>query len=147
MRRSGFTLVETLLVVVVAGVILSIGFPRMRDAKIKSDLRSARTTVASMYARTRAAAVQMNRFGTMTINGNMVVVTVPRVPVVGANTIDTVGAVQNLQTSYGATIAATSSTLLVDPRGLGANGSDVVIRVSRGGYTDSVRVSRFGRIR
>ena len=146
MRRSGFTLVETLLVVVVAGVILAIGFPRMRDAKIRSDLRSARTTMASMYARARAAAVQTNRVSTMTINGNTVVVTVPRVPVAGANTIDTVGAVQNLLTSYGATIAATNNALVVDTRGIGVNGDQVTIRLSRDGYTDSVVVSRFGRI-
>lgn len=143
MRRSGFTLVETLLVVVVAGIILAIGFPRMRDAKTRSDLRSARTTVASMYARARSAAVEANRTSSLRFNGNNAVVV--RAQATGT-VLDTVGPVQNLMSSYGVTIASTSNQLDVDPRGLGANTGQVVIRLSRGGYTDSVVVSGFGRI-
>ena len=143
MRRSGFTLVETLLVVVVAGVILSIGFPRMRDAKTKSDLRSARTTVASMYARARAAALESNRTTKLAFTANRAVVVRAKA---SGTAVDTVGPVQNLMTTYGVTAAPTSDTLRIDARGLGLNGGQVVIRLSRGGYTDSLVVSSFGRI-
>jgi prepilin-type N-terminal cleavage/methylation domain-containing protein len=143
MRRSGFTLVETLLVVVVAGIILAIGFPRMRDAKTKSDLRSARTTVASMYGRARNAAIETNRTSSLVFNGNDAVVV--RAQAVGA-ALDTVGPVQNLMAAYGVTVTPTATTLQIDPRGIGLDAGQVVIRLTRGGYTDSLVISGFGRI-
>ena len=144
MRRSGFTLVETLIVVVVAGIILSMGFPRMRDAKTKSDLRSARTQVASMYARARNAALETGRTSSLAFNGNNAVVV--RVQSTNSAVLDTLGAVQNLMSAYTVTVAPTVSTLSIDPRGIGTNTAQAVIRLSRGGFTDSVVVSPFGRL-
>ena len=47
-RRDGFTLIEMLTVVVVISAVSLISFPRIRAAKYKSELRSARTAVANV---------------------------------------------------------------------------------------------------
>ena len=59
--RNGFTLVETLIVVVLLGLMTLIAFPKMSSAMVRNDLRGARTTMVNMIAKARAAAVQSNR--------------------------------------------------------------------------------------
>ena len=50
-RKNGFTLVEMLIVVVLIGAILMIGWPQVAAGLAKANLRSSRTTVANMFAR------------------------------------------------------------------------------------------------
>src|SRR5919106_5353892 len=92
--RDGFTLVETLIVVVILGLIVLIGFPKMSSALVQNDLRGARTTMVNLLATARAASVQSNRLTWIKFEGSTAhVLARPRIDGIGgALGADTVGA-------------------------------------------------------
>lgn len=146
-RRDGFTLIEMLTVVVVISAVSLISFPRVRTAKYKSELRSARTSVASMYAKARSAAIQYNRATILAFNGpSAVVLATPRLVAAAGSTVDTVGRVNNLYAAHGVTVATTDDSLRVDPRGFGSNASSVTVRLTKSEFTDSVVIGGYGRL-
>ena len=59
--RAGFSLIEVLMVVILIGIMAGIGFPMMRDALIKSDVKSARAQAMLLYAQGRASAQESGR--------------------------------------------------------------------------------------
>jgi prepilin-type N-terminal cleavage/methylation domain-containing protein len=147
--RSGFTLVEALVVVVLLGLMAIIGFPRMSAAMVKSDLRGARTTMINLVATARAASVQSNRVTWIKREGNSAyVAATPRwgVPV-GVSTADTIGVVRNLGATYSVTMSGADS-IQFDPRGFGswAGGGGTSITVTRGGYSEAINIDGLGRV-
>lgn len=145
-RRKGFTLLELMVVITVAGIMMMLAWPRVRQAMLKSNLRSARMTVVGLFGRARASAIQYNRATTLVFSGNNALVTAPKPVPVGGSTIDTIGAVENLAARYGATLTATVPSVTFDPRGFGANSGTVVVRVTREEFSDSVTITGFGRL-
>lgn len=145
-KRRGFTLIETLMVIVVAGLMMAIGFPRLRQAMVSTNLRSARNTVAALHAQARAVAVERGRASELQVSGNRaVVVTTPRLVDLSGSTHDTVGGVHDLLEEFGATLSL-SGTIGFDPRGVGTNTSTTTMAVTKGGHTLSLVVSPFGRL-
>jgi prepilin-type N-terminal cleavage/methylation domain-containing protein len=146
--RSGFTLIEALVVVVVLSLMTVIAFPRISAAMVKSDLRSARTTMINLVATARAASVQSNRVTWIKRAGNTAyVAATPRVvPLVGS-TADTVGPVHNLGATYGVTMSGADS-IQFDPRGFGAwaGGASVSIVVSRSSHSETITIDGLGRV-
>ena len=65
MRRSGFTTIEMIMVVVIIGVIATIGFPRIQDALEKQSRRSMRVGIVGLMAMARSAAVARGCTGTV----------------------------------------------------------------------------------
>src|SRR2546430_4138284 len=57
MRRSGFTTIEMVIVVVLIGIIAMIGFPKIRQSLDKTNLRSARDAVGTLAGTAPAAAI------------------------------------------------------------------------------------------
>lgn len=147
-RAAGFTLVETLLVVVILGTVALIGVPRMRAGIISTDLRGARTALTSLVAKARASATQSSRVTLLKIEGNNAYVLArPRLVPLPGSTADTVGQVQRLDDLYGVTLSAAVDSIRFDPRGLGSGfGSGTTFLLSRDGHTDSIRVDGLGRI-
>jgi prepilin-type N-terminal cleavage/methylation domain-containing protein len=68
--RAGFSLIEILMVIVLMGIMAGIGFPRMRDALVKSDVKSARAEAMLLYARGRASAQESGRTVTLDFTGH-----------------------------------------------------------------------------
>src|SRR5437879_10872917 len=58
MRRLGFTTIELIIVIVMIGVLASIGFPKIRGALDKTNVRSARVSIATFASTARALATQ-----------------------------------------------------------------------------------------
>src|SRR5437879_11984910 len=58
MRRSGFTTIEMVIVVVLIGIIALIGFPKISKTLDKTNVRSARDALGTLAATARAAAIQ-----------------------------------------------------------------------------------------
>ena len=56
MSRKGFSLIEMITVLVLIGIIAAIGFPRLRDALEKQNVRSAKALIATLAATARGAA-------------------------------------------------------------------------------------------
>jgi prepilin-type N-terminal cleavage/methylation domain-containing protein len=145
--RNGFTLVETLIVVVLLGLIVLIGFPKMSSAMARSDLRGARTTMINMVATARAASVQSNRLTWVKFEGSTAhVLARPRQD--GAVGADTVGVVRDLSDQYGVTVAAGVDSIQFDPRGFGAGfGDTTAIVLTRAGHSSTITIDGLGRVR
>ena len=143
--RNGFTLIELLIVVVIMGVISLIAFPRIQSTFQASALRGARTRLVTVYGAARAAAVQTNRPVRVHFSGNAVWVTAtPRLTVGGSGTADTIGAVQSMYDVFGVTLTSSVDSLMLDPRGLGLNGTTLVMANAHG--ADTVTITGFGRV-
>lgn len=145
-RRSGFTLIEMLMVVAIVSALVLIGYPKVSTAMVKTNVRGARTTLANMFAKARAVAAQTSRSTRLVFAGNRVwVVASPRLT--GAGTFDTVGAIANLNTVYGVTLTSPVDSVKFDPRGLAAGfGATTTLKVSKSGHTDSIMVDGLGRV-
>jgi prepilin-type N-terminal cleavage/methylation domain-containing protein len=147
--RSGFTLIEALIVVVVLGLIMVIGYPKVGAAMAKTDLRSARTTVINLVATARAASVQTNRRTWIKFEGNKAYVLArPRQTVGGGAGIeppDTIGTVQNLSAQYKVSVAPVLDSIQFDPRGFGVSLADT-ITLSRNSHTETVTLDGLGRV-
>lgn len=144
--RAGFTLIEILMVIVLIGIMTAIGFPKMRDGLVKSDVKSARSQAMLLYAQGRASAQESGRVVTLSFAGSTALLTATPRLLAGAGTIDTIAGPINLVTTYSVTAAGNpSSTLTIDPRGFGTS-AGTTITFTRAGYSDSIVVSNFGRI-
>lgn len=144
--RSGFTLIEVLMVVVLIGIMAGIGFPMMRDGLVKSDVKSARAQAMLLFAQGRASAQESGRAVTLDLSGNTALLTATPRLLAGAGTVDTLAGPINLMTTYKVAVAGNPSTSLsIDPRGFGAS-AGTTITFSRAGFSDSIVVSDFGRI-
>jgi prepilin-type N-terminal cleavage/methylation domain-containing protein len=146
--RSGFTLVEALIVVVILGLIALIGLPKISAAMVRTDLRSARTTMINLVATARAASVQRNRVTWIKRNGNTAYVgATPRVVALPGSTADTVGPTHNLGATYGVTMSGADS-IQFDPRGFGSwtGGGSVTITLSRSSHSETITIDGLGRV-
>jgi Tfp pilus assembly protein FimT len=144
--RVGFTLVETLIVVVLLGLIVLIGLPKISAAMSRSDLRSARTTMVNLVAAARAASMQTNRITWVKIEGTSAYVGArPRLVDIAGSTIDTVGTVQDLGGTYHVTVAGVDS-IQFDPRGFGGFGTVGSIVLARDGHSSTITVDGLGRV-
>jgi prepilin-type N-terminal cleavage/methylation domain-containing protein len=146
--RSGFTLIEALVVVVVLGLMSMIAFPKISAAMVKADLRSARTTMINLVATARAASVQSNRVTWIKRAGNSAyVAATPRLVALAGSTADTVGLVHNLGTTYKVTMSGADS-IQFDPRGFGAwaGGASVSMVLSRSGHSETITIDGLGRV-
>lgn len=147
-RTAGFTLVETMMVVVILGTVALIGFPRMRAGMTSTNLRAARTTVINLIAKARTVATQTNRIALLKIEGNdAFVLARPRLVPLAGSTADTVGSVRRLADLYGVTVTAAIDSVRFDPRGLGGGfGAATTFSLSRDGHTETIRVDGLGRV-
>jgi prepilin-type N-terminal cleavage/methylation domain-containing protein len=147
-RRDGFTLVETLIVVVLLGLIVAIGVPKMRSAMVQNDVRGARTTMVNLMAAARAASVQSNRVTWIKIEGNSAYVgATPRLVSLAGSTADTVGAVRDLAGDYGVAVATGVDSIQFDPRGFGSGfGATESITLSRGSHSSTITIDGLGRV-
>ena len=148
-RTNGFTLVEMMIVVALIGAVLMIGWPKVASGLAKTNLRSSRTTVANMFAKARAFAMQSNRRTWINFNGNNVVITAPPRTLPGAGTLDSIGGVEKLSEAYGVALTSSPTTTSVtyDPRGIRLLGGGAVkFMLTRNSKQDSVMVDAIGRV-
>lgn len=145
-RRYGYTLVETLIALVVVSLLLMIALPRVANAFARQSLRGARTTVVNAAALARAAAQEGARTTWIKFEGTKVLVLArPRVVAVAGSNADTVGSVRDLAEEYGATFAAPDSIRFI-PSGLGGLGGTQTITLSHGDYTEVITMDGLGRV-
>jgi prepilin-type N-terminal cleavage/methylation domain-containing protein len=148
-QPKGFTLIETLIAIVIVSLLVLIGYPKVSSAMVTTNVRGARTTIVNMIATARAVATQTNRQSAqLEVVGNNVLVTArPRrnLPTAG-NDRDTVGSVQNLNAIYGVTVTPPGA-IVFDPRGIASGlGGSVTISITKSGKTRTIAVDMLGRV-
>jgi prepilin-type N-terminal cleavage/methylation domain-containing protein len=146
-RRRGFSLVEMLIVVVMIGIMLSIGFPKLRAGMTNNNVRAARTALINMMAGARSASSQTNRTTWVKIEGNRAVVMArPPLSTAGGRTADTIGPVQNLGQLYGVAITPNGDSVRFNSTltSLGVFGKTFTI--TRSGRVETVAVDGQGRV-
>jgi len=150
MRRSGFTMLELMIVIVIVGVLALVGFPKIKDAIQKTNVRSARVAAGTYVATARAAAIQRGCRGVVHFSasaGTVWVTVCPRMATGGSGTIDTIGAVSMLGTLYNVTIATTHDSVQFDPRGLRLNANTTTVKLTASsGAADSIVINQLGKV-
>jgi prepilin-type N-terminal cleavage/methylation domain-containing protein len=145
-RRTGFTLVETLVVVVVIGLIGLIALPKLNAAFAQSNVLSAKAKVMALYSTARATAVSANQTAVLRLNGNQVYVyAYPRrsgAPLgVG---VDTIVRPTNLSTAYGVSVSGGYDSVRVSSTGLGLDSARIIL--TKSGRVDTLSISRYGQV-
>ncbi len=145
MGERGFSLIELFTVLVLIGVIAMMGFPRIRDALDKTNVRSARVAAGTYVATARAAAIQRGCRGVLHFTGNTVWVTTAC-----PTTVDTISGVQDLYALFKVTMSASRDSVQYDPRGLSMDAfpSNTVARLTGSVTTnqDSVMINPLGKV-
>jgi prepilin-type N-terminal cleavage/methylation domain-containing protein len=148
-RRRGFSLVEMLIVVVMIGIMLTIGFPKLRAGMVNNNVRAARTALINVIAGARSAASQTNRLTWMKVEGNRAVVLArPRLDLVntGSTNADTIGPVHNLGQVYGVTITPTPDSVRFNSTLTSLGLAGKTFTITRSGRVETVAVDGQGRI-
>ena len=140
--RAGISLVETLMAVVVVSLVSLVTFPKFQEAMATTNMRGARYKVASLYARTRAVAVESSRIATLRVDGSRIYLLAQPRRLPGAGTVDTIR-VENLATQFGVSLSP-NADIRVAPTGLGLDAGNIIL--TKGVHVDTVSISRFGQV-
>lgn len=136
--RTGFTLPELLVVLLLLSIVLGVAFVRLAAAADRAAVRAAVSDAASLFGRARSAAIYR------------------RAPV--AVHIDTVAALLLTRSdslvlqrrdlrALGVHISASRDSMAYDGRGLGVGAANLSLVVRRGQAAETLFLSRLGRVR
>ena len=146
MGRKGFSLIEIMFVFVLAGVLMAIGFPRLRTGLEHQNVRSSKALLSTLAATARGSAVQRGCNATLNMTADSVWVTacnlVPPFAPVQVGTKKLVGS------EFGVTLVPGAATIVYDPRGMRTPfaGSATSIRIVSTHFTDSVVINQVGKV-
>jgi type II secretory pathway pseudopilin PulG len=148
-ERSGFTTIEMIIVVLMIGVMATIGFPRIRAALYKTNVSSARVFLGTAAVTARQSAVARGCRAvihfTSGTDGTVWVTACPRLQP-GAGTVDTLGSVEPLGDRYKVTLTATRDSVQFDPRGLSMDNVATTVRIAGPASTDSLYINPIGKV-
>src|SRR6266496_1817081 len=144
MGRKGFSLIEMMFVFVLAGVIMAIGFPRLRNSLEKQNVRSSKALLATLVATARSTAVQRGCAATLNMTVDSVWVTACGVNPPAASV--QVGTKKLVGDEFSVTLNPSAAAVVYDPRGITTQFQSTTIRVIGPHYSDSVVINEVGRV-
>ena len=144
MGRKGFSTIEMIVVLILIGVIASIGFPRLRDGLEKQNVRSAKALIATLAATARGAAIQRGCSATLNLTVDSIWVTACGVNPPAASV--EVGTKKLVGDEFSVTLDATAASVVYDPRGISTQFQATTVRVIGPHYRDSVIINEVGRV-
>jgi prepilin-type N-terminal cleavage/methylation domain-containing protein len=149
MNKRGFTAIELLVVLVIIGIITVFGFPRVRTALLKSNVRSAKAAMGTLVVKARAAAVARGCNATMTLtSGSTGTVSISVCADTGTGT-QILGGVDSLAARFSVVMTPSPTTLTFDPRGLATTYASMVVVFSAPSVSsirDSVIINQLGQV-
>lgn len=144
-NKTAFTIIELLIVVSIIGIVAMMGLPRASKIMAANEMRSAKLEVKSALVLARSSAVQNGAFAQFVRAGNIISVTAD-----SAGQQVLLGSVNDIFAGHKVLVTSSMTTIRFDPRGFafGISGAPFyqVIRISRGSLSDSICVTRLGRI-
>jgi len=144
MGRKGFSMIEMVVVVILIGLIASIGFPRLRDALEKQNVRSAKALIATLAATARGSAIQRGCSATLNMTVDSIWVTACGVNPPAASV--QVGTKKLVGDEFSVTLSPSAGSIVYDPRGIPTQFQATTIRVIGPHYSDSVVINEVGRV-
>jgi prepilin-type N-terminal cleavage/methylation domain-containing protein len=146
-RRPGFTLIETMVVLIIAGIAMSISLPKFAAMRDRMSVRSAKQQFSSYLATARAAAIRQSQSGQFHVSSSTVWSSVNQPNGTNINVSKSV----SLTTARGVTITLAGSppsndSIVFDSRGMSSTGAARTYVFTRNGLKDSICVSRLGLI-
>lgn len=151
--RSGFTLYELLIAIVMMGIVLTFAYPRISRFATSGSLRTARGSMITAVNVAKSAAVASGRCGYLRLTASEV--TVFTVNCQGSGTQVTIVSNRNFQNDYGVTVtmqkgsgsALSADSLGFDPRGVPLNNTQTTLfTITKGGESKTVTVGKYGRV-
>jgi type II secretory pathway pseudopilin PulG len=138
-RRSGHSAAELIVVLAVAGVVLSLAIPRIELALDRMSVQEARRAVVAVLHDARVLALASHSAVAVDLQPGSGIFRVRRdTEVVFTRAVGPL---------HGVTVSATRDSLAYDARGLGYGAANLSIVVRRRAAADTVFVSRLGRVR
>lgn len=145
-HRSGFTILELVVVMTIAGLIIAITGRGIASAYAGNNRSSATRVVASTFFQARAVAIQRSMRSTLVRNGSTILIFGD-----SATTRVQVGKTVDLAARYGVTLtsntspAVTRDSVFFDPRGVvSGTVTNWKVIVTKGTKSDTVCVSGLG---
>src|SRR5437773_9036285 len=120
MGRKGFSLIEMMFVFVLAGVIMAIGFPRLRNSLEKQNVRSSKALLATLVATARGTAVQRGCAATLNMTVDSVWVTACGVNPPAASV--QIGTKKLVGEEFGVTLVPSAASVRSEERRVGKEG-------------------------
>ncbi|HXE81692.1 MAG TPA: GspH/FimT family protein [Gemmatimonadales bacterium] len=147
MGRKGFSTIEMIIVVVLIGIIASIGFPRLRRGLEKQRIRNTKALLATMVATARATAIQRGCVATLNFAADSVWVTACGLVGNPPPATVLVGTAKRVKADVNVTLSYTASTIRYDPRGIRLTFQPTTVRVIGPTYQDSVVINELGKVK
>lgn len=138
-ERRGFTLLELVIVVTLAGILLAIAVPRTRAVLDGIAVRSAVGDVIATLSDARALSLAGDGLVAVHLDTAAGTLSVRR----GSEMVHR----RAIGYAHGVRLGGTRDSLTYDPRGLGRGAANLSIIVRRGTVAETVFVSRLGRVR
>ncbi len=142
---AGFTLIELVLVVVIAGLMMGIAIPYLRNSSDRGGVTESAVVISSLHARAKLAAIQRGRVTRLKMNASQSTMWVTVSKTTGTG-VDMIGNVENLHDRFGITFTTTRDSLTFTPRGIGTESSGTTIIISKGSAADTITISAAGRL-
>jgi prepilin-type N-terminal cleavage/methylation domain-containing protein len=151
--RSGYTLIELLIVMVIATILMSMAIPQFTRMLTTRNAQNARDDLVWMAVRAKAKAVERGQTYLLEINPNTERAwIVRRNPTTAADTIQTV----DFSTEFKATISTSANTTITvcySPRGFAFScagaaspSSDTDVTFTHGDKTATARIRPLGQV-
>jgi prepilin-type N-terminal cleavage/methylation domain-containing protein len=135
----GFTMVESMIVLVVTGLLLAIAIPGTTTLLHGSAVRGAALEIETLLSAARQAARARGTMATFEIDTANRQVTIR----VGGDTIRT----RRIGVVYNVAVHTSRNAVTYGSNGLGYGVSNTTIVLTRGAAAETVTVSRLGRVR
>jgi len=142
--RSGFSLAEILLVLVLIGLVSVLIIPKLGASYAKTQVAAARARITALAGRARLVAISRSCADTLHVSsGTNGVAWITVCAFFGAG-VDTETVADQVASRYGVTIAS-SRNFVFDPRGMFISAFPSVV-ITKSSVSDSVVIGASGRV-
>jgi prepilin-type N-terminal cleavage/methylation domain-containing protein len=137
--RRGFTMIELAVVLAIASALAAIALPRAWQFVDAIEVRGAVTEIESLFSLARHVAIARGSQSVLDIDQVRQTITIRS----GSETIRSRG----VGAAHGVTISTNRASITYSPIGIGYGAANLSLIVSRNRSSDTIVVSRLGRVR
>ena len=138
-RARGFTLIEIVMVLSLAGILTAITLSKAGTFLDRIEVHGATTEAESMFSRARHIAIARGIQTTLAID--------PVRQTLSIKAANEVLSSRDFNATHGVDIDTNKTSITYSPIGVGYGAANFTMILSRGGAADTIYVSRLGRVR